>query len=100
MLIDRKVPAVLLLNTTCATTPTPNTIRMNVPKNSASISRSTPRGIGLLQDNHRDTETRRNTERKGRKARKQGKATARPDRTACPDLVAAATRASRSQRQP
>ena len=48
MLIDSVVPAAPLLNTVCATTPTPKTIRMNVPKNSASISRNTPRGIALL----------------------------------------------------
>src|SRR3954466_8717626 len=73
MLIDRNVPALFLLNTTCATTPTPKTIRMNVPKNSASISRNTPRGIGLLQVNHRDTETPRQTERRSRGRKRRGR---------------------------
>src|SRR5262245_2251738 len=45
MLIDRKLPEVLLLSTTCATTPTPNTISTNVPRNSASISRTSSRDI-------------------------------------------------------
>src|SRR3984885_8721695 len=44
----RKLPAVLLLNTVWATTPTPNTIKMNVPKNSASISRERPFDMGAL----------------------------------------------------
>src|SRR5206468_1393467 len=38
MLIDSVLPAAPLLRTTCATTPTPKTIRMNVPKNSARSS--------------------------------------------------------------
>src|SRR4029077_10770492 len=60
MLIERNVPAVFLLNTTCATTPTPKTIRMKVPKNSASISRNTPRGIGILlgESQRHGTQTR------------------------------------------
>src|SRR6202035_3906262 len=48
MLIERKLPAVLLLNTTWATTPTPKTIRMKVPKNSASNSRERPFGMRAL----------------------------------------------------
>src|SRR4029453_10517118 len=46
MLIDRYEPAVCLLKTTCATTPTPKTIRMNVPRNSASASRRSDCDIG------------------------------------------------------
>ncbi len=42
MLIDKVVPAVPLLNTVCATTPTPKTISTNVPRNSASSSRPSP----------------------------------------------------------
>src|SRR5215510_4859191 len=39
MLIERKVPVSLRLRTTCATTPTPRTMRMKVPRNSANASR-------------------------------------------------------------
>src|SRR5215467_4567351 len=42
MLIDNVVPAVPLLSTVWATTPTPKMINTNVPRNSASISRPTP----------------------------------------------------------
>src|SRR6476659_9816484 len=45
MLIDSVVPAVPLLSTVCATTPTPKTISTNVPRNSASISRPIPFAI-------------------------------------------------------
>ena len=46
MLIARNDPLAFLLSTVCATTPTPNTIRMNVPRNSAAASRLVPFNIG------------------------------------------------------
>src|SRR4051812_5540822 len=45
MLIDSIEPAVCRLSTVCATTPRPNTSSTSVPRNSASISRTTPRDI-------------------------------------------------------
>src|SRR5689334_25206141 len=51
MLMARNDPLAFLLSTVCATTPTPNAIRMNVPKNSAAASRAVPlsmRGILAL----------------------------------------------------
>src|SRR4030095_14565998 len=42
MLIERIDPLAFLLRTVCATTPTPNEIRMKVPKNSAAASRAVP----------------------------------------------------------
>src|SRR5215212_108620 len=48
ILMARNDPFALLLNTVCATTPTPNAIRIKVPKNSAAASRAVPlsmRGI-------------------------------------------------------
>src|SRR5688500_11043408 len=54
MLMARNEPLAFLLSTVCATTPTPNAIRMKVPKNSAAASRAVPlsmRGI-LLHPQH------------------------------------------------
>src|SRR5688572_27024328 len=45
MLIDSVDPAVHLLKMVCATTPTPKTLNTKVPRNSASISQTTPRVI-------------------------------------------------------
>src|SRR5688500_1422518 len=48
MLIDKTEPLALPLSTVWATTPTPNAIRIRVPKNSAAASRAVPlsmRGI-------------------------------------------------------
>src|SRR5512134_3909791 len=56
MLIARNDPFAPLLSTVWATTPTPNAMRMNVPKNSAAASRAVPlsmRGI-LLHAEHDD----------------------------------------------
>src|SRR5690242_15812401 len=50
MLIDSVLPAAPLLNTVCATTPTPKTMRTNVPRNSASISRTTAPPIGEVDE--------------------------------------------------
>src|SRR5262245_1343662 len=46
MLMPRYEPFASLLSTVCATTPTPNAIRMKVPKNSAAASRAVPLSIG------------------------------------------------------
>src|SRR5512145_2056648 len=45
MLMARNDPLAFLLSTVCATTPTPNAIRMKVPKNSAAASRAVPLSI-------------------------------------------------------
>src|SRR5438552_3954939 len=50
MLIDNIEPAAPLLNTVCATTPTPKTISTKVPRNSASISRPRPCDISASSE--------------------------------------------------
>src|SRR5215213_7136749 len=58
MLMPRYEPLASLLRMVCATTPTPNAIRMKVPKNSAAASRAVPlsmRGIlALIELQHDD----------------------------------------------
>src|SRR4051812_45483046 len=44
-LIDRYCPFTRPLRTTCATTPTPSTIKTKVPRNSAATSRAVPRSM-------------------------------------------------------
>src|SRR4051794_13068187 len=57
ILMPRYDPLASLLRTVCATTPTPNAMRMKVPKNSAAASRAVPlsmRGILALIDLQHD----------------------------------------------
>src|SRR6187549_806644 len=59
MLIERTDPLAFLLSTVWATTPTPNAIRMKVPKNSAAASRAVP--LSMRDSNPQISRMARNT---------------------------------------